>query len=266
VKILALLSSDVHGGDGHIEQQSLFPALMREPLARALNEPVEVIARPIWPTTDLPRVLDGWMSRYEPDLVMFAVSPFWFLYESLPLRLGRRFGRVGAFGTRVALAVAATPWLAHNRAFQSMRRAVQRRVPGSGYFEPGEVVATSQMAIRAILRREGAYLVVVGPAGGDDWATDARSAQRIAERRAQVNDAMASFCRLLHLEYWDVDGLSKMADPQAKSLQGDRLHLDEAGHKRTAEYYLELSTELCRRAQAHARSQREDASRSISAG
>jgi hypothetical protein len=253
VKILALLTSDVHGGDARIAASALFPSLMQDALSEALGEPVEIAARAVWPKPNLPQVVDGWMHAVEPDLVMLSVSSFWFLYESVPLRL-RKFGRPGEIVDRACRTAAATPWLAHNRPFQALRRTVQRGVGGRAHFEPGEVIKTCQLAIRSILQREGAYLVVVGPAGGDEWATDAAAARRIRERRQHVHDAMQVFCRSLHVEYWDAGVVSKMADPQPASRQGDQLHLDEQGHKRLAEYYLDASVQLCRRAQAHAQS------------
>lgn len=253
VKILGLLSSNVRGGDARITPSSLFPALMEEPLSKALDETIEIVAREVWPKANLPRVIDGWMNSIEPDLVMFSISTFWFLYESVPLRLERKFGPAGVVIGRASRKAAATPWLAHNRPFQAMRRKLQHNLGGGAYFEPDEVIKTSKAAIRAVLRREGAYLVVVGPSGGDNWATDSASARRIADRRGVVHDAMKAFCRSLHVEYWDIDQLSKMADPRPASLQGDQLHLDETGHRRIAEAYLKAAIELCQRAQAHGR-------------
>jgi len=252
VRILGLLNSNIHGGDARLAEDVLFPSRMRGPLAAALGEPVEITAKVAWPTANLPRVAARWVSEIHPELIVFPISSFWFLYESVPVRLERELGLVGRFIAAGSLKAAATPWLAHNSPFQSFRRGVQRRVGGKSYFEPAQVIDVATATIRSLVREERAYLVVIGPSGGDDWATDAPSARRIEARRAQVDDAMAKLCRSLHVEYWDGSAMSRMRGMQPRSLQGDRLHLDAEGHRRTAEQFLDPIAALCRRAQAHA--------------
>ena len=252
MRILGLLNSNARGGDARIAAEDLFPNRMRAPLSEALGEPVEIAARIAWPTPKLPRVAAQWMAETRPDLVVFPISSFWFLYESVPVRLERNLGPVGRGIAAASLRAAATPWLAHNGAFQTFRRTAQRTVGGSAYFEPRQVIEVATATIRTVLRDENAYLLVIGPSGGDKWATDATSAERIATRRRTVDEAMSGICRSLHVEYWGTKTIAAMRDPRPASLQGDRLHLDAEGHRRTAEHYRDPLTALCRRAQAHA--------------
>lgn len=248
MKVLGLLSSDVRGGDARPARETLFPSRMQAPLAERLGEPVEIEARAIWPTPNLPQVAERWVARSEPDLVVVSIGAFWFLYESMPVRLEKQFGPVGRFAAALLLRAAARPRLAHNGPVQSVRRWLQAHIGGSAHFEPEEVIEVARNLIRALLRHERVYLVVTGPSGGDAWATDERGARRIAERRAAVDTAMEEFCKALHVEYWSVGQLSQMRDPRPSSLQGDRLHMDEEGHRRTAERYLDFSEALLRRA------------------
>jgi hypothetical protein len=250
VRILGLLSSNANGGDRNIEESLLFPRRLQGTLSAALGEPVEVTARSVWPNPALPQVVDSWMERYNPELVVFPISAFWFLYESLPVRMEQRLGVVGKAAARAGLLVAATPWLAHNRVFRFGRRSLQRWVPGRSHFEPDEVIETAQATVRAILRREGVYLVVVAPGSGEAWAVDAAAAKRAAKRRQRVDSEISRFCAGLHVEYWDTAFTATMADPEGESLQGDGIHLDEEGHRRAAERQFDVCLDLCQRARA----------------
>lgn len=249
MRILGLLSSDVRGGDGRIAADALFPQRMRAPLAAALGEEVEILAREVWPDERLTGVAERWMAQHEPDLVMLSVSGFWFLYESIPARL-QRYGPVGRGAAKGLLAMAATPWLAHNKAFRSGRSLASRIFPGTAYFEPEEVIARCEDVIRGVLRAEGSYLVVVAPSLQDGWAKDEVTRGRLMARRDRVESALEAFCRERSVEFWGSAMFGQLRDPRGRSLQGDGLHLDEEGHRRAAERYLAASLALCRRAKA----------------
>ena len=247
LKILGLLNSNVHGGAGRIAESSLFPKQMERPLGEALGEHVEIIAREVWPTADLPGIVTGWMRTYEPDLVVLPITSFWFLYESVPLRF-ERFGVAGKMVSRVGRNVAGRPWLAHNRPFQALRRRSQKFVQGKPHFQPEEVIRIAQATARAVVQREGVYLVIVAPSGGEQWAADEAATGRAERRRVRVDQAMSAFCASIHAEYWDLATMAALRDPRKPALQGDQLHLNEEGHRRTAQRYMDFSIALCRRA------------------
>jgi hypothetical protein len=218
-------------------------------LAERLGEPVDVATRAIWPTSRLPSLVQEWMTEEAPDLAMFSVQSYWFLYESMPARF-RRFGAAGRLLSAFALRAAATPWLAHNAIFRWGRRTLQRIVHGRPHFEPAEVIAVATRSIGAMLQHEGAYVVVVGPSGGNDWAADNAARVRMERRRKVVDDAMSEFCRARHIEYWAPSMFANNA-AQPRSLQGDGIHLDREGHRQMASRYLDLVGGLCERARAH---------------
>lgn len=253
MKILGLLNSDVNAGDAEIPRQDLFPARMQQALAKTLGEDVEVDARNVWPTPRLPPLVAGWMGEFEPDLVVFSVTAFWFLYESTPVRLDRRLGWPGKAAGKLSREAAARPWLAHNRAFQWSRRATRNAVGGEAWFTPEQVIDISQKVILATLRRESAYTVVFGPSGGEKWARDESHLRELVARRRRVDAAMSAFCRAHHVEYWDEAKLASITDPRARSLQGDDLHLDREGHKRLAEHQFGLALGMVNRALEHSR-------------
>lgn len=240
MKILGLGSSDVHGGKGNIPAEELYPNAMAPALAKAIGEPVELIARALWPNPGTNLVVRRWLEELEPDLVVYAVSSFWFLYESTPVRIERRFGTPGRFISQQSQRIAATPWLAHNRVFQWGRKQTQRTLGGRAWFEPGDVIARSTEIIREVIQREGHYLVVVGPGSGDRWALNEAHRERLAARSDTVDTALAAICRGHHVHYTSSRSLASLQDPEGLSLQGDQLHLDREGHRRAAQRYFEV--------------------------
>jgi len=243
------MSSDVRGGDGRIAENALFPQRMEAPLAAALGEEVEIVAREVWPDERLIRVVERWMAQHEPDLVILVVSGFWFLYQSIPARL-QRYGPVGRAAAKALLAMAATPWLAHNRAFRSGRSVASRIIAGAPYFEPEEVIARCEEVIRTVLRAEGVYLLVIAPGMANHWAKDEQTRERLGARRDQVEAALEAFCRERKVEFWASSVSAQLRDPRGRSVQGDGLHLDAEGHRRAAEHLLAPLVALCRRAKA----------------
>lgn len=252
MKILGLISSDAHGGKGNIPQQDLFPNAMQAPLGKAIGEPVETVARALWPNPGVHLVVRKWLEQTEPDMVLFAISSFWFTYESTPVRLERKLGTPGRFISQQSQRVAATPWLAHNRAFQWGRKQTQKVVGGQSWFEPEEVIARSTEIIREVIQREGSYLVVCGPGSGDRWNTEAAARERAQSKQSQVDKALAAFCLQHHVEYVSPAEMQAYRPAEQPSLQGDELHLDREGHRRVAEHYFKLALGWVERAQAAA--------------
>ncbi|MGE3076001.1 MAG: hypothetical protein AB7N24_08960 [Dehalococcoidia bacterium] len=252
MKILGLVGSDVHGGNANIAKQDLYPERMRVGLETALGEEVEVVSRAVWPTRELPALVDRWMKEFEPDLVVFSVSGYSFLYESTPVRVERRLGRLGRLIGRTSLRAAAQPRLAHNRPFQWSRRTVQRIIGGEAWFTAKEVSDVSQQVISTVLRSESGYIEVFGPSGGEKWSRNQAHLDRLIARRRRVDRELAAFCQAHHVEYWDEARRATIADPKPKALQGDDLHLNREGHKRMAEYQFNLALGMARRAREHA--------------
>ncbi|MEO8538197.1 MAG: hypothetical protein ABI577_00560 [bacterium] len=253
MKILGILTSNVTGGDVEIPQQDMFPARMQAALAKELNEHVDVEARSAWPTQKLPNRVDDWVRNFEPDLVVFSIIGFWFMYESTPVRLQRKLGLPGRILGRASREAAARPRLAHNRVFQWSRKRIQEAVGGQAWFTPEEVIASSQRVISTCLRRESTYIVVVGPSGGEKWARNEAHLRELLLRRRRVDREMAAFCKAHHVEYWDEPMLATITDPRPASLQGDDLHLDREGHRRLAEHQFGLALGMVRRAREHSR-------------
>ena len=61
----------------------------------------ETILKPIWPEPGLPAIVARWLERHEPDLVLLRCPTFWVSFESVPLKIERHWGRLGALPARL---------------------------------------------------------------------------------------------------------------------------------------------------------------------
>jgi hypothetical protein len=187
----------------------------------AINEEIEIVPRVIWPDPKLADIIDGWMVRYEPDLVLFKVNAYWYLYKSVPLRIRRRFkrlgGRIAAGGERVGR----IPWFTKTRAFHWSRAILLRTVGGDTQFPPEHVAALTEECVKRILRDEGRRVIVNTTL--DHWTSNPKP-------QAQVHRRLKAFCESVHCGYLGADIEHDPPPPDLYST-GDRLHTDEAGHR-----------------------------------
>ena len=193
-------------------------------LQAELAEDIEVVTRVIWPDPRLPDLIGSWMERYEPDLVMFRVNAYWYLYRSVPLRLRRRFGRPGR-GLAAAGERAGSARFARTRLFHWLRAGALKAIGGDSFFEVDEVAAMTEECVRRIQRDESIRVVVNTTL--DHWTSNPR-------RQAQLHRRLKAFCESRHAVYLGAD---PERDPPPPDLYGtgDRLHTDAAGHAWLAE-------------------------------
>jgi hypothetical protein len=121
--------------------------------------------RSIWPTAELPSLIESWMVKHHPDLVFMKVVSYWFCYESVPLKVERKLGRLGKPVADAGVKAADTGWLASNPLFHAGRRLAQRTIGAVSPFEPQEVLERMSAFIRQVLRSENTALLVKGPGG-----------------------------------------------------------------------------------------------------
>ena len=140
-------------------------------LEEDIGESVEIVGRVIWPSPELPGLIGEWSTRYEPDVVMLKINGYWYLHPSVPLLLERTLGRlVGRSIATTGQRTADIPWLAHTRAYHSIRRIARRTVGSSTYFSPEEIVNLATRCVRTTLRREQVGIVVWSPLGAWEGA------------------------------------------------------------------------------------------------
>lgn len=107
-----------------------------------------------------------WLREDEPDVLYIIISTFWFAYESVPLRLERRFGRLGKYLASAGLRGADNRKLAYNPVFRAGRRVAHTLIGGDAHFQPRYVVDEVAHLLKTVLAEHEQMLVVVhGPQG-----------------------------------------------------------------------------------------------------
>ena len=210
------------------------PAVAERILAEATGESSETVVRIIWPGPTLPGLIDEWIVRYQPDLILLVVTSFWFTYESVPLKIEREFGPIGRPIARAGYRAAGNPTFSQSRLFHAGRRLALRTIGGAVHFTPEQVVGTIEACVRTILAHENVALVVRGPYAA--FTSDAgSSARQRAERRwFEVHGAVERLCRQLHVEYISFEKPVSNENDRGR-FQGDFVHVTEEGHRERAE-------------------------------
>lgn len=205
----------------------------------ATGEPIETTVRVIWPDPVLPELVEKWMTRYRPDVVLLIVSSYWFTYLSAPARVERTLGGIGKPFAEAGLKAAGTPWLAHNPPFRLLRRATLRVVGGSTWFTVDEVNESMERCIRVILAHEGASLAVRGPRTPHAPSNRPRHIREAEAKRRAVNERTRDLCERLHVPFfgWET---ALPAQKRQEDYQGDLVHGTRAEHRALAEDEFEL--------------------------
>lgn len=200
-------------------------------LAEASGEPVETVRKVIWPADDLPDIIERWIHQHQPDIVFLMVNPYWFNYESVPLKLQRTLGPIGRLFGDVGLRAADTPWLAHNAIFRKVRYFAQATIGGECPFTTAYVLENMEAVIRRILRHEDVHLVVRTSQGGKERPDlPARVQKRHQVRRVEVAEGMELICDALNVTRMAGNTFRRF-DPEVRS--GDGLHRNVDGHLAT---------------------------------
>lgn len=229
MKILRLGSSGDRQDD--VQPEFLSFKVVEAELSAASGEPVETVLRAIWPSDELPTLIDGWMERYHPELVYFRVNPFWYSYESTPLRLRRKLGPIGGVVSRAGIRAGKSPRLARTRLFRIGRDLALRTVGGDAHFTPDQVLATTEACVASILRHEGVGLLVVGMLGRRLALNDNEAGERRRQqRRLEVHRRLQQLCAARHVRYlgWVED---EAPDTSGPDFAADRLHRNAQGQQ-----------------------------------
>ncbi|MGE0599267.1 MAG: hypothetical protein AB7J35_07510 [Dehalococcoidia bacterium] len=190
-------------------------------LQAEVEEEVSVVPRAIWPSPELPQIVDRWLRRYEPDIVVFKVNAYWYLYRSVPLRIRRRFGRIGSSIASGGEHIGSTPWITRQRAYHWFRAGMLKAVGGDTHFPPDYVSALTEECAMRVLRDENRRLVINTTL--DHWTSN-------PEPQAAVHRRLKRFCGSVHAGYIGAD-IEHDPPPPNLYARGDRLHTDAAGHE-----------------------------------
>ncbi|MEP6872156.1 MAG: hypothetical protein ABI939_09960 [Anaerolineaceae bacterium] len=227
MRVLRLSTSDDR--PGRVAAGQAAHEVVERILRDATGEAVETVVRPIWPDESLPDLIDRWMERYEPDLVFLRVNGFWFQYESVPLKIERKFGRLGKPLARAGTRMGEVSWLARSRTFRRVQYFALRVLGGATHFTTDQVIASMEECMRRIIAHEHVGLVVRGTDGRRAGELPGRSIAAYERRRKQVESALAGICAGLHVRYM---GTTEMFDRNKMDamLGADRFHRGAEGH------------------------------------
>jgi len=231
VKILRLGNSNDTGA--WVPESDRRHVLVQDQLAAELGEPVDTLVKAAWPNHQLPALVARWMDEFQPDLVYFKVNSFAYQYESVPLKLQRKFGRAGEPFANAGVRAAERQWLSHNRAFRAGRRAAQRFIGGATHVQPQEAAESVEACIRTIVRHENVALLVKGSRGrSKDPNLTPKMLERAEGRRLLVHERIARVCAELSVDYIGNAKAAWRTDPKERRTRvGDDLHHDAAGHR-----------------------------------
>jgi hypothetical protein len=210
--------------------------ILRDRLAAEFGEPVEVVAKSLWPNEKMVPLINRWLDETEFDAVYMGVTSFPFAFESLPLRLKRILGRLGPSVGDAGLRFSGSKRWSHNAVFRTLRRWGQATVGGDTHVTCDEAVDRFSEVIRVIIRRESTLLIVKGPTGRAKTGITGREHRRKEAKRLRVHGALESLCDQLHVHYIgrDTPLWRESQGPRGTKI-GDGLHSNARGHAYAAD-------------------------------
>ncbi len=235
VRLLRLTTSiDVYGT---VPPELRAPQLVEDELSAAIGRPVQTTLKVIWPRESMEAIVRRWLRQYRPDLVLIIVTPYWFAFESVPLKLERRKGfmkPLAAIGKKTAT----TRVVGFSRVFRRVRSVAHATIGGATHYEPDHVIAEVEKYVRAVRENPELPVAVYGlPASDFSGAGLNRRLEWARARRLKVYRALTAFCAAQGVPSQTGDE-EVPADEWRSYREPDGVHINEAGHRRLANHQL----------------------------
>ncbi len=217
VRVLWLGNSDDVGD--FVPMASRAHVVAARHVERELGRPVELTVRAAWPDPELPAIVDRWVARYRPELVMFKVNAYWYLYKSVPLKIERSLPWAGRLAASAGAAAGRRRWITERRLYHAGRSLLLDTVGGATHFSVAEVVETVEVVTRRLLQAERTGIVLHPTL--DRWTSNPFV-------QKEAHDALKRFAADVHVTYLGADPFDP-ADAPPKDFYGnrDRLHSNE---------------------------------------
>lgn len=233
VRVLRLTNSDDIRTDYPAGES--IPALIASRFEAATGESIDWTVRVIWPSPELPDILNSWIDRFEPDVVQLGINGYWYIYRSVPLKLQRQFGWLGEKAGAVGAKAGTMPWLTQTRGFHWSRAGLLKTIGGATYFTPQEIRDLTETLARLVLRRESLSLMVKGSLW--PWQSDPR-------RDLWMYLRLTELCTNLHVPLLATDPRTVDHEFFLAMEAADRLHSGLAGRHWVAEQETPILVDL----------------------
>ena len=201
-------------------------------LAESAGRPVSTVVKPVWPSAQVPKLLERWLDEIQPDIVLAVISSYWVETEVIANRV-RRLPKVGRKIESVSKQAANKPALADSRAYLLGRRVLLRTVGGAVNFTPAQIEEHVESWLRAILRRESVAAAVAGTPFSPDTLATKRAQRRASVRKDELRARLQRVCAQLDVPCHMPAHAPDAFDPRLRL--NDRVHFNEIAHARMGE-------------------------------
>ena len=237
MKLLRLTTSIDLRGSVPVELRA--PALVDADLAATIGEPMETAMYPIWPKDRMDAVIGRWARQAKPDIALIVITPYWFAYESVPLKAGRAGGGLLRAPMRRLQRWGAHPRVVRSRLLWSVRNLALRSGGGSAFFEPEQVVEAVKSYLDVLAIDPGIVPAVYGlPRSDLAWGKPRRPGWA-RERRLTVYRAITEYCAERGIPH-ETSDVEVPDDEWLRYREADGVHINAAGHQRLADHQLPL--------------------------
>jgi hypothetical protein len=216
-----------------VPEEERAPTLLARRLEEEAGEPVEQVLHSIWPKASSLEKLEGWLTDFDPDIVLLRANPFWYCFESPALLLERKGGPAGRWASGLILRAGRKPAIASSAPFKALRKMGVKAAAPAYYHEPEYVIDWMEQWLRTILRHELVVPVAAGSSISKYWEPDAASDARVEARRIEFNLMLQDLCERLHVI---CDAPVEGSVPKGKQyLASDGLHPNAEAQRLIAE-------------------------------
>ncbi len=191
----------------------------------------DTVLKSMWPTAQLPALVERWVEREEPDMVLLFLAGYWASWGSTAVRLERRLPFVGKHAADLARKVATSESAKPHRTLDRLRGVASAAIGVDFNFEPDELVSRFETITRQLLRN-GHFLTPGGGRGRPPRRPTKRQTRQSIARYSLFARGIEELCRQLHVEFLPYEHLPEdqkfsdrvPGDPAHYTVEGARRH------------------------------------------
>ena len=206
----------------------------------------ETVTKSMWPTEELPGLIDRWVEREQPDMVVLYLAGYWTSFGSTALQLERRVPLAGKPLASVVRKLAENKTASQYESLDRLRGLASAIIGVDFNFDPDELVQLFEGIFRRLLRNEHLVIAVRGP-GRPPQRLTKRQERKSVDRANRFQRGIEDVCTRLHIEH-----LRYEEPPLHTRIPGDPAHYTAEGSRMVGEQQGELMVRAWRSAQGEA--------------